>query len=141
MTSYAMPELVRPVLFTAQHRQLQLLPIANAACQECPTPCRAPVVAPEDAVYGEVSLSSRVLNRLAMAFFGMPLLLLGVLIWVSQSLAGHALLPWMLLLGLLAACFIGGQLAKRTLPDVDRALKASAVIPNIDEHKDLYISR
>ena len=76
-------------------------------------------------------MPSNVLNRLALAFFGVPLVLLGVLIWSLQAVADDSATPMILIAGLIGACLVGGKIAKRILPEVDRALKASGVIPSI----------
>lgn len=125
-----MPELIRPVLLVAQGQPLQLF-AADSACSGCATPCRSMPSAPADAVSGELVLPSNVLNRLALAFFGVPLVLLGVLIWSLQAVADDSATPMILIAGLIGACVVGGKIAKRILPEVDRALKASGVIPSI----------
>ena len=130
-----MPELIRPVLLVAQGQPLQLF-AADSACSGCATPCRSTPSAPSapaDAVSGELVLPSAVLNRLALAFFGVPLVLLGVLIWSLQAVADDSATPMILIAGLIGACIVGGKIAKRILPEVDRALKASGVIPSIGE--------
>ena len=76
-------------------------------------------------------MSSSVLNRLAICLFGLPLLLLGSLIWAAQSFADQAHLPVTLLLGMAAAFVFASRIARRILPEVDLALKAAGVIPNI----------
>lgn len=126
-----MPELIRPVLLVAQGQPLQLF-AADAACSGCATPCRSVSPAPANAVAGELALSSSVLNRLALAFFGVPLVMMGLLIWSLQAVAGDSATPLIMLAGLLGACAVGGKLAKRILPEVERALKASGVIPSIE---------
>ena len=126
-----MTELIRPVLLVSQGQPLQLF-AADSACSGCATPCRSIPPAPANAVSGELVLSSNVLNRLALAFFGVPLVLLGVLIWSLQAVADDFAAPMILIAGLIGACMVGGYIAKRTLPEVDRALKASGVIPSID---------
>jgi hypothetical protein len=126
-----MPELIRPVLLVSQGQPLQFF-AADSACSGCATPCRSMPSAPANAVSGELVLPSSVLNRLALAFFGMPLVLLGALIWSLQAVADESATPMILIVGLIAACVVGGNLAKRILPEVDRALKASGVIPNME---------
>jgi hypothetical protein len=126
-----MPELIRPVLLVSQGQPLQLF-AADSACSGCATPCRSASPAPTNAVSGELVLQSSVLNRLALAFFGVPLVLLGALIWSLQAVADDSATPMILIVGLIAACVVGGNVAKRILPEVDRALKASGVIPNIE---------
>ena len=126
-----MPELIRPVLLVSQGQPLQLF-AADSACSGCATPCRSMPPAPANALSGELVLPSNVLNRLALAFFGVPLVLLGVLIWSLQAVADDFAAPMILIAGLIGACMVGGYIAKRTLPEVDRALKASGVIPSID---------
>ena len=126
-----MPELIRPVLLVSQGQPLQLF-AADSACSDCATPCRSMPSAPANAVSGELVLSSNVLNRLALALFGVPLVLLGALIWSLQAVADHFATPMILIVGLIAACVVGGNVAKRILPEVDRALKASGVIPSIE---------
>ena len=126
-----MPELIRPVLLVSQGQPLQLF-AADSACSGCATPCRSMLSAPANAVSGELVLPSTVLNRLALAFFGVPLVLLGALIWSLQAVADDSATPMILIVGLIAACVVGGNVAKRILPEVDRALKASGVIPSIE---------
>ena len=76
-------------------------------------------------------MSSNLLNRLAFCLFGLPLLLLGSLIWAAQSLANEAHLPVILLLGMAAAFVFASRIARRKLPEVDLALKATGVEPTI----------
>lgn len=125
-----MPELIRPVLWVSQDQHPRLF-AADATCSGCATPCRSVPSAPANAVPGELTLPSSVLNRLAFAFFGVPLILLGGLIWSLEAVASGVAAPLMLVAGVIGACAIGAMVAKRTLPEVDRALKASGVVPII----------
>ena len=125
-----MPELIRPVLWVSQDQHPRLF-AADATCSGCATPCRSVPSAPANAVPGELALPSSVLNRLAFGFFGVPLILLGGLILSLEAVASDVAAPLMLVAGVIGACAIGGMVAKRTLPEVDRALKASGVVPNI----------
>ena len=125
-----MPELIRPVLWVSQDQHPRLF-AADATCSGCATPCRSVPSAPANAVSGELTLPSSVLNRLAFAFFGVPLILLGGLIWSLEAVASGVAAPLMLVAGVIGACAIGAMVAKRTLPEVDRALKASGVVPSI----------
>ena len=122
--------LTRPVLVVSNQQRIKVLP-AISACQSCPSPCHAAEDVPAEAVLSEITLPSDVLNRLALAFFGLPLAVLGVVIWLVQDLSGHSTLPLVLLLALATACALGGVLAKKSLPEVERALKASGVRPTI----------
>ena len=125
-----MPELIRPVLWVSQDQHPRLF-ATDATCSGCATPCRSVPSAPANAVPGELTLPSSVLNRLAFAFFGVPLILLGGLIWSLEAVASGVAAPLMLVAGVIGACAIGAMVAKRTLPEVDRALKASGVVPSI----------
>ena len=125
-----MPELIRPVLWVSQDQHPRLF-AADATCSGCATPCRSVSSAPANAVPGELTLPSSVLNRLAFAFFGVPLILLGGLIWLLEAVASGVAASLMLVAGVIGACAIGAMVAKRTLPEVDRALKASGVVPSI----------
>ena len=49
-----------------------------------------------------------------------------------QAVADESATPMILIVGLIAACVVGGNVAKRILPEVDRALKASGVIPSME---------
>ena len=103
------------------------------AAQRLAAQCRP---RPRNAVPGELALpSSMLLNRLAFAFFGVPLILLGGLIWSLGAVAGDVAAPLMLIAGAIGACAIGGMVAKRTLPEVDRALKASGAVPSIKRRR------
>ncbi len=122
-----MPELKRPVLFSKADDQLQILP-ADAACASCPAPCRPVVTAPKDATPGDLSLSSGLLNRLAVAFFGVPLLFIGCAIYVLDALSSQSFTPVALLGGVALACALGGKLAQRYSHDVISALKSSEIV-------------
>ena len=125
-----MTKLRRSVLWVADQKGFELYP-ADPACASCPAPCHALAVPPPGADTGEVALSSSLLNRLAICLFGLPLLLLGSLIWAAHSFADQAHLPVTLLLGMAAALVLASRIARRILPEVDLALKAAGVIPNI----------
>ena len=87
-----------------------------------------------EAIVGEIIVSAGLLNRLAFTLFGMPLLVLGALVWVLQRLPFEPYGPGILLLGMAVACILGGILARRRgLPEVDRALKASGMVPTMQE--------
>ena len=122
-----MPELKRPVLLSKADDQLQILP-ADAACASCPAPCRPVATAPKDATPADLSLSSGLLNRLAMAFFGVPLLFIGCVIYVLDALSSQSFTPVALLGGVALACALGGKLAQRYLHPVARALKSSEIV-------------
>ena len=124
-----MSELQRPVLFLAKDQQLQLA-AAEPACQKCPAPCNAVNTVPAGAERGAITLSSGLLNRLALAFFGLPLLLIGALVTAVSNFNGHPLTPVFLLLGVVMACTLGGKIARKSLPQLHRALKDSGVMPN-----------
>jgi len=126
-----MSELIRPVLLVSQDQRLQLF-AADSACSGCVSPCSSVTPAPAGAVPAELSLPSSVLNRLVLAFFGIPLVLLGTLIWALQAATENPLMPMIVFLGVLGGCATGGAIAKRMLPEVERALKASCVIPSIE---------
>ena len=65
----------------------------------------------------------------------MPLLVLGTLVWVLQRLPFEPYAPGILFLGMTVACALGGILARRVLPEVDRALKASGMVPTMQDTK------
>jgi len=117
-----MTQLKRSVLLAGTDDRLQILP-ADAACQRCPAPCRPVVAAPQQAVPADLSLSSGLLNRLALAFFGVPLLLIGSVIFVLDAQGAGLLTPMVLVSGVVLACAVGGKLAQRHLADVVRAQK------------------
>ena len=125
-----MTELRRPVSWSYEQDSLQLNP-ANGACSKCPSPCHALAAPSSEAIAGEIIVSAGLLNRLALTLFGMPLLVLGALVWVLQRLPFEPYGPGILLLGMAVACILGGVLARRVLPEVDRALKASGMVPTI----------
>ena len=125
-----MTELRRPVLWSYEQDSLQLNP-TNGACTKCPSPCHVLAAPPSEAIVGEIVLSAGLLNRLALMLFGMPLLALGTLVWVLQRLPFEPYGPGILLLGMAVACILGGVLARRVLPEVDRALKASGMVPTM----------
>ena len=129
-----MTELRRPVLWSYEQDGLQLNP-ANGACTKCPSPCHVLAAPSSEAIAGEIILSAGLLNRLALTLFGMPLLVLGTLVWVLQRLPFEPYGPWILLLGMAVACILGGILARRVLPEVDRALKASGMVPTMQSTK------
>jgi len=129
-----MTELRRPVLWFYEQDGLQLNP-ANGACTKCPSPCHVLAAPSSEAIAGEIILSAGLLNRLALTLFGMPLLVLGTLIWVLQRLSFQSYGPGILLLGMAVACILGGILARRVLPEVDRALKASGMVPTMQSTK------
>ena len=85
--------------------------------------------APASAVPAELSLPSSVLNRLLLAFFGIPLVLLGALIWSLETATENPLMPVIVFVGV-------PSIKKRMLPEVERALKASCVIPTIERKSD-----
>ena len=122
-----MPELKRPVLLLKAGDQLQILS-ADAACASCPTPCRPVVTAPKDATPADLSLASGLLNRLAMAFFGVPLLFIGCVIYFLDVLSSQSFTPVALLGAVALACVLGGKLAQRYLHHVARALKSSEIV-------------
>ena len=130
-----MTELRRPVLWSYEQDSLQLNP-ANGECIKCPAPCHVLAAPPSEAIVGEIILSAGLLNRLALTLFGMPLLVLGTLVWVLQSLPFEPYGPGILLLGMAAACILGGILARRVLPEVDHALKASGMVPTMEGKVD-----
>lgn len=130
-----MSELIRPVLWVSQDQRLQLF-AADSACSGCASPCRSMTPAPASAVPAELSLPSSVLNRLVLAFFGIPLVLLGALIWSLETATENPLMPVIVFVGVLGGCAAGGAIAKRMLPEVERALKASCVIPTIERKSD-----
>ena len=80
---------------------------------------------------GEIIVSAGLLNRLSLMLFGMPMLVLGTLVWVLQRLPIEPYGPGILLLGMAFACILGGSLARRVLPEVNRALKASGMVPTM----------
>ena len=125
-----MTELRRPVLWSYEQDDLQLNP-ANGACSKCPSPCYVLAAPPSEAIVGEIIVSAGLLNRLALTLFGMPLLVLGALVWVLQRLPFGPYGPGILLLGMAVACTLGGILTRRVLPEVDRALKASGMVPTM----------
>lgn len=125
-----MSHLRRPVLLISRHKQLQILP-SDTACRSCPTPCHPVGAAPINAVAGEMVLSSGLLNRMALAVFGLPLLLIGGLIICLQFLSTQSAVPLALVLGIAMACALGGRIARKTLPELNHALKASGVVPSI----------
>jgi len=129
-----MTELRRPVLWFYEQDGLQLNP-ANGACTKCPSPCHVLAAPSSEAIAGEIILSAGLLNRLALTLFGMPLLVLGTLVWVLQRLSFQSYGPGILLLGMVVACILGGILARRVLPEVDRALKASGMVPTMQSTK------
>lgn len=129
-----MTELRRPVLWFYEQDGLQLNP-ANGACTKCPSPCHVLAAPSSEAIAGEIILSAGLLNRLALTLFGMPLLVLGTLVWVLQRLSFQSYGPGILLLGMAVACILGGILARRVLPEVDRALKASGMVPTMQSTK------
>ncbi|MDC3123428.1 hypothetical protein OBB00_01725 [Gammaproteobacteria bacterium] len=125
-----MTELRRPVLWSYEQDSLQLNP-ANGACTQCPSPCHVLAAPSSEAIVGEIIVSAGLLNRLALTLFGMPMLVLGSLVWVLQRLPFEPYGPGILLLGMAVACILGGILARRVLPEVDRALKASGMVPTM----------
>ena len=129
-----MTELRRPVLWFYEQDGLQLNP-ANSACTKCPSPCHVLAAPSSEAIAGEIILSAGLLNRLALTLFGMPLLVLGTLVWVLQRLSFQSYGPGILLLGMAVACILGGILARRVLPEVYRALKASGMVPTMQSTK------
>ena len=126
-----MTELRRPVLWFYEKDVLQLN-LANGACSKCPSPCHVLAAPPSEAIVGEIVVSAGLLNRLALTLFGVPLLVLGALVWVLQRLPLEPYGPGILLLGMAVASILGGILARRVLPEVDRALKASGMVPTIE---------
>jgi hypothetical protein len=68
------------------------------------------------------------LNRLAVAFFAVPLLFIGCVIYVLDALSGQSFTPVALLGGVALACALGGKLAQRYLDQVVRALKSSEIV-------------
>ena len=126
-----MTKLRRSVLWVADQKKFELYS-ADPACVRCPAPCHALAAPLSGAHTGEIALSSNLLNRLAFCLFGLPLLLLGSLIWAAQSFANQANLPVTLLLGMAAAFVFASRIARRKLPEVDLALKATGVIPSIE---------
>ena len=126
-----MTELRRPVLWSYEQDNLQLN-LVNGACINCPAPCHVLAAPPSEGIVGEIIVSARLLNRLALTLFGMPLLVLGTLVWVLQRLPFEPYGPGILLLGMAAACILGSFLARRVLPEVDRALKASGMVPTME---------
>jgi hypothetical protein len=40
---------------------------------------------------------------------------------------------------MVVACILGGILARRVLPEVDRSLKASGMVPNMQSTKNTWI--
>ena len=129
-----MTELRRPVSWSYEQDSLQLNP-ANGACSKCPSPCHALAAPSSEAIDGEIIVSAGLLNRLALTLFGMPLLVLGTLIWVLQRLPFEPYAPGILLLGMAVACTLCGTFARRVLPEVDRALKASGMVPTMQVRK------
>ena len=125
-----MTELRRPVLWSYEQDNLQLNPV-NGACIKCPAPCHVLAAPPSEAIVGEIIVSAGLLNRLAFTLFGMPLLVLGTLVWVLQRLPFEPYGPGILLLGMAVACILSGILARRGLPEVDRALKATVMVPTM----------
>ena len=125
-----MTKLRRPVFWSYEQDSLQLN-AANDACTKCPSPCHVLAAPPSEAIVGEIIVSAGLLNRLALTLFGMPLLVLGALVWVLQRLPFEPYGPGILLLGMAVACTLGGVLARRVLPEVDRALKASGMVPTM----------
>ena len=125
-----MTKLRRSVLWVADQKKFELYS-ADPSCVSCPAPCHALAAPPPGAHTGEVALSSNLLNRLAFCLFGLPLLLLGTVIWAAQSLANQAHLPVTLLLGMASAFVFASRIARRKLPEVDLALKATGVTPSI----------
>lgn len=125
-----MTELRRPVLWSYEQDSLQLNP-ANGACTKCPSPCHVLAAPSSEAIAGEIIVCAGLLNRLALTLFGMPLLVLGTLVWVLQRLPFEPYGPGILLLGMVVACILGSILARRVLPEVDRALKASGMVPTM----------
>ena len=129
-----MTDLRRPVLWSYEQDDLQLNPV-NGACSKCPSPCYVLAAPPSEAIVGEIIVSAGLLNRLALTLFGMPLLVLGALVWVLQRLPFEPYGPGILLLGMAVASILGGILARRVLPEVDRALKASGMVPTMEDTK------
>ncbi len=125
-----MTKLRRPVLWVEDKQDIELF-TADPACAGCPAPCHTMAAPPSNAKTGEVVLSLSLLNRLAFCLFGLPLLLLGLLVWITQSLTEQPYLPVVLLLGMTAALVFASRIARSTLPEVDLALKAAGVIPTI----------
>ena len=125
-----MTELRRPVLWSYEQDSLQVIP-ANDACIKCPSPCHVLAAPSSEAIVGEITVSAGLLNRLALTLFGLPLLVLGTLVWVLQRLPFQPYWPGILLLGMVVACIFSGILARRLLPGVDLALKASGMVPTI----------
>ena len=134
-----MTKLRRPVLWVADQKGFELYP-ADPACASCPAPCHALAAPPSGAHTGEVALSSNLLNRLAFCLFGLPLLLLGSLVWAAQSFADQAQLPAMLLVGMTVAFVFASRVARKTLPEVDLALKATGVEPIIHAPESVWSS-
>lgn len=122
-----MTQLQRAVLVSQAGDQLQILPAGNA-CQQCPAPCRSVVAVPDDAAPANLVLSSGLLNRLALAFFGVPLLFIGlVLVCLDSLVASPGVLTLMVMAGAIFAGALGGRLAQRYLTDIVSALKSSGV--------------
>ena len=122
-----MTQLKRPVLLSRTDDQLQILP-ADPACLSCPAPCRPVVAAPDDAIPADLLLPSNLLNRLALAFFGMPLLLIGIIIYSLDGLTGELLTPIVLVSGMVLACVVGGTLARRDVRNVVSELRRAEIV-------------
>ena len=127
---FYMAKLRRPLLWVADQKNFELYS-ADPACASWPALCHALAAPPSRAQTGEVALSSNLLSRLALCLFGLPLLLLGSLVWAAQSFADQAQLPPMLLVGMTVAFVFASRVARKTLPEVDLALKETGVEPNI----------
>ncbi|NCF44968.1 MAG: hypothetical protein GWP70_09150 [Proteobacteria bacterium] len=125
-----MSDLQRPVLFLAKDQQLQLV-AAEPACQKCPAPCHVVATVSAGAKHGSITVSSGLLNRITLAIFGLPLLLIGALVGALSNFNDHPLMPVFMLLGVVMACALGGKIARKSLPQLHRALKDSGLIPNI----------
>jgi len=122
-----MTQLKRPVLLSRTDDQLQIL-LADSACLSCPAPCRPVVAAPDDAIPADLLLPSNLLNRLALAFFGMPLLLIGIIIYSLDGLTGELLSPIVLVSGMVLACVVGGTLARRDVRNVVSELRRAEIV-------------
>ena len=119
-----MTELRLPALRVADQNNFEPYS-ADPACASCD----ALAEPPSGAHTGEVALSSNLLNRLAFFLFGLTLLLLGPTILAAQRLADQAQLPAMLLVGMTVAFVFASRVARKMLPEVDLALKATGVVP------------
>ena len=125
------PELIRPVLWVSQDQHPRLF-AADATCSGCATPCRSvPSKTPANAVPGDTDATVQRTKSVSIRVLRRALILLGGLIWSLEAVASAVAAPLMLVAGVIGACAIGAMVAKRTLPEVDRALKASGVVPTI----------